>query len=159
MSIKRKKNSVYIEKFKTPNRIKNLCTKEWCEIFKNELDRIFKLNPDETCDCTYFHLEATSGWYGAFKNACDKHPHKHMGVGLFRYYEPLPWYDSDLFDDEIMELMVDKLNIPRKDVGDYLDETYNPDEYWIEGKDYRWVFKKKLKDVTVYEQEIIDFEL
>ena len=93
--------------YKIPNRIKNLCTEEFLEIFKQELMKVFDCLDDEsTAWSHYFHIESTCGFYDALKIACEKHPYQHMGVGIWRYARSLDWYDGDLFDDELINLMV-----------------------------------------------------
>jgi len=92
--------------YKIPNRIKALMSDQFLKDFKLELHKIFPISDDATYWSDYSHVATTFGWNQAFNKACEKHGSN--GVGLQRYYNKLPWYDSDLFDDEMLLIMVKK---------------------------------------------------
>lgn len=47
-------------------------------------------------------ISESGGWYAAFKQSCIKLDLK----WLIEYYESLSWYDSDLFDNEIVNEII-----------------------------------------------------
>lgn len=63
--------------------------------------------------CGYFDLQSsTVGWGKALNSTC-----KSLDMmWLIKYYEELPWYDSDLFDGEIEEEIIQKCIINGKPV-------------------------------------------
>lgn len=88
-----------------PEDIKNLITDDFLKEFRNQLFRIHE----------YYGLEdfaeygipmntSTGGWYAAFGKACLL-THKEV---LFDYWQTLPWYDSDIFDGELADMLVDR---------------------------------------------------
>lgn len=57
-------------------------------------------------------ITGTGGWHAALKMTCRK-----LGMDwLYIYYNDLPWYDSDMFDSEIEDLIFSKF-IDLEDVG------------------------------------------
>lgn len=138
--------------YKIPNRIKNLCTKDFLTIFKKELMQTFDfLTEDSTAWSDYFHLESTCGFYTALENACNNHPYKHMGTGIWRYANSLDWYDGDLFDDELINLMVKYGVIKEGSVEDY-ESSY--DEYY-ENAEYEMIYIRDVSGGKAYRREYI----
>ena len=127
--------------YKMPNRIRKLMNKEFFKTFKDKLDEIFKIEDDLKNNIFhYFMLEGTCGFVEAFNYACDNHTYPPNGVGIKRYYKKLDCYDSDLFDDYLVEYMCKALRIPEpteKDYADYFDcdnydnVLYPEDEYGV----------------------------
>lgn len=92
--------------YKIPNRKKWLLTDDFLTTFKNELDAVFeKSGCTTTYWNTYTHLTDTHGFYEALKVACNKH---NITKAIYEYACKLPWYSSDLFNDEILVLMYQK---------------------------------------------------
>lgn len=88
--------------YEIPEQIKNLIDIDFSIDFKNNLDRIFKINTKETYNSRYFYLESTYGWDEAMESTCTKFKLDE----LYKYYSNLPWYESDLFDDELCCMLV-----------------------------------------------------
>lgn len=89
--------------YKIPQEIKVEFTKEFMTYFLARLAIVFDLE-DSMLDAEHlFNLEGTCGWVVEFKNACQKYNLEY----IFVYYDQLEWYDSDLFDDELGNLLVD----------------------------------------------------
>ncbi|RNB59441.1 hypothetical protein EDM57_04680 [Brevibacillus gelatini] len=88
--------------YQMPDGIRNQLTKELLIDFHNNLVKIFK--PTEYIDYInfYIYIESTFGWDEAFKEACKVHNKE----WLYEYSRHLPWYEHDLFCDDVGELMV-----------------------------------------------------
>lgn len=48
------------------------------------------------------YSEGTAGYMEAFKHACIVENH----IGLYEYYNSLEWYDSDLFDEQLSDMLI-----------------------------------------------------
>ena len=88
-----------------PEDIKNLITNDFLKEFRNQLFRIHE----------YYSLDvfaeegipintSTAGWYAAFGKACLL-THKEE---LFNYWRTLSWYDSDIFDDKLASMLIER---------------------------------------------------
>jgi len=132
--------------YKLPKRKKNLMTKEFLQTFKEELDNVFnKDNYPEVRNYWnfYFHMEGTCGFYEALKSACIKH---NLTKAIYEYVCKMPYYDGDLFDDELVWLMVERGIIKEGDVS----ETFDDNIYYENNDDFELVITEtKLKDCTV----------
>lgn len=104
MSIIKDGDGVCIE-YTIPKDIKELITDDFLEEFRNQLFRIHE----------YYSLEnfaeegismntSTGGWYAAFGKACLL-THKEV---LLDYWRTLPWYDSDIFDGELADMLIER---------------------------------------------------
>lgn len=89
--------------YKIPQEIKAEFTKEFMAYFLAVLAIVFDLDESMLCAEYLFNLESTIGWSKSFKCACKKYNLEHV----FVYYDQLEWYDSDLFDDELLSLLID----------------------------------------------------
>lgn len=65
--------------------------------------QVFNLSEPIYYSDNIVYLESTCGWVDAFKNTCQKHNIE----DVFAYYNGLEWYDSDLFDNEFGNLLVE----------------------------------------------------
>ena len=90
--------------YRMPEGIKREFTKGMMSCFLEELIDIFDRIPNTP---TYYddivYIESTAGWYEAFKKMC-------ISYGLediLSYYDHLEWYDSDMFDGEISDLLLE----------------------------------------------------
>ena len=90
--------------YRLPNKKKWLLTDEFLTTFKEELDIVFKIKPEEnpTYWNTYMWLDSTSGFYAALKKTSEKY---NVKKAIYEYACKLPWYDSDFFDSELTEMM------------------------------------------------------
>ncbi|KPV44087.1 hypothetical protein [Alicyclobacillus ferrooxydans] len=99
--------------YEMPVEIKQCFTKEFMTDFREKAIEVFKQNdirqgktPYEYEKSTYYswwiHMEGTSGFHDAFKEICEKYDLDHV----VNYYKQLPWYDADLFDSELGDLLV-----------------------------------------------------
>lgn len=104
MPIVEENGSVYVS-YTIPESIKKLITDEFLKEFRNQLFRIHE----------YYHLglfadegipmnTSTSGWFAAFGKACLLTNNEQ----LLDYWRILPWYDSDIFDGELAEMLVQR---------------------------------------------------
>lgn len=97
-------SSVHVA-YTIPENIKELITDEFLKEFRNQLFRIHEHYSLETfADFGIPMNTSTSGWFAAFGKACLL-THKEQ---LLDYWRTLPWYDSDIFDGELAEMLVDK---------------------------------------------------
>lgn len=86
-----------------PSNIKSMLTLDFCVQFLKELHMIFGVGVADT-DMDYFVYQGgTGGWVEAFDSACRKLKYD----DLCRYYHSLPWYDSDIFDGEMEDVLVE----------------------------------------------------
>lgn len=85
-----------------PQEIKEKFTKEFISDFLNELVIIFDDKPINYID-EAFAFTGTVGWDMAFMIACKKHELSEV----VEYYHELEWYESDMFDDELVSLMME----------------------------------------------------
>ena len=104
MPIVGEKENVHVE-YTMPFEIKSMIDRDFLISFRNELLRIF-----EYWDLASFQDEgipmntSTSGWATAFSRACILH-HKDE---LYKYWMSLEWYDSDIFDGILADMMVEE---------------------------------------------------
>jgi len=104
MPIVKEGDSVYVE-YAIPHNIKTLITDDFLLELRNQLFRIhdyysLELFADEGIPMN----TSTSGWYAAFGKAClltNK-------LELLKYWKNLEYYDSDIFDGELAEMLVEK---------------------------------------------------
>lgn len=118
-------NNVYIE-YTIPENIRNLITDDFLKEFRNQLFRIHEhYSLDTFADFGIPMNTSTAGWYAAFGKACLLTNKEE----LFNYWRTLPWYDSDIFDCELAEMLVDNkliLEDSNKVLGELLN--INPDD-------------------------------
>lgn len=97
-------DSVHI-KYSIPENIKVLITDIFLKEFRNQLFRIHKHYGLNTFADEGIPMNtSTSGWYAAFGKACIET----QNLELFDYWRGLEWYDSDIFDGELADMLVDK---------------------------------------------------
>ena len=95
---------VHVE-YHMPENIKKLVTDEFLKEFRDQLFRIhgyYKL--DAFAEYSVPVNTGTGGYSAAFFKAC-------MLTGseeLYNYSRTLPWYDADLFDGEITDMLIDR---------------------------------------------------
>lgn len=92
-------------KYKIPEHIMTLITYDFLKEFRNQLFRIHEhYSLDTFADFGIPSNTSTGGWYAAFGKAC-------LLTGkeeLFDYWRSLAWYDSDIFDGELADMLVQK---------------------------------------------------
>lgn len=94
----------YIE-YTMPEDIKNLITDDFLKEFRNQLFRIHEYYSLETFAEEGIPINtSTSGWFAAFGKACLL-TNKEV---LIDYWRTLPWYDSDIFDGELAEMLIER---------------------------------------------------
>lgn len=147
MPIVGKLNHPTIE-YKIPNRIKNLFTDDFLTDFVCEVNKTFNINPVEVCNWDYYYITSTYEWCKSLMKACDNHKYKHMGVGIKRYYKSLSWYDSDLFDGDLVDIIVSKGLIRASSYEEYEGENVYKEK---DGVDYKMKFKAQYNGYKVYE--------
>lgn len=89
--------------YKIPNEIKNEFAKDNMAYFLKELESVFNYGHPLTYWEDTVYMESTGGWYEAFKKMC-------INYGLediLAYYNNLEWYDSDRFDADLSDLLVE----------------------------------------------------
>ena len=104
MPIVKDGNSVCIE-YTIPKDIKNLITDDFLKEFRNQLFRIHEYYSLETFAEEGIPINtSTGGWFAAFGKACLL-THKEA---LIDYWRMLPWYDSDVFDGELADMLIER---------------------------------------------------
>ena len=128
MPIVREEDDVHIE-YTMPQNIKNLITDDFLKEFRNQL---FRINKDYSLE-TFAEYgipmnTSTSGWFAALGKACLL-THKEE---LLDYWRSLPWYDSDVFDGELAEMLIER--------GFILDDLYKiiEEQLGIKSEDLRY---------------------
>lgn len=124
--------------YEMPKEYKDMCTIDFLTELRNQLFRMHE----------YYHLglfadegipinTSTAGWYAAFGKACilcDK-------LELLKYHKTLEWFDSDIFDDELSNMLIDNhliLDFHEAYFKKYLNLEYEKDyDYCVDcGKYY-----------------------
>jgi hypothetical protein len=98
-----------------PQDIKAMITPEFCAQIAKELHIIFGVGITDTdYDCLVYQ-GGTSGWNVAISSSCRK-----LGLDeLCQYYHSLPWYDSDIFDGELSDILIEnKWFVPKSDAAE-----------------------------------------
>lgn len=103
MPIVRSVDGVHIE-YTIPSNIKNLITDDFLNEFLYQLIRITGISSYDFADEGIEYLSGTCGWDAAFGKACINTENKK----LFDYRNSLEWYDSDIFDSEIICVLIDR---------------------------------------------------
>lgn len=104
MPIVEENGSVYIS-YTMPEPIKRLVTAEFLKEFRNQLFRMHNYySLDSFADEGIPMNTSTSGWFAAFGKACLLTNNEQ----LLDYWRTLPWYDSDIFDGELAEMLVER---------------------------------------------------
>jgi len=97
-------SDVHIE-YQIPENIKQLITYEFLKEFRNQLFRIHENWSIDTFAEEGIPMNtSTSGWYASLGKASIITKNEE----LFNYWRKLPWYDSDLFDEELAEMLIEK---------------------------------------------------
>ena len=95
-------NDVHVE-YTMPESIKDLITYDFLKEFRNQLFRIHEHYSLETFADFGIPLNtSTAGWYAALGKACLLTHNEE----LFNYWRALAWYDSDIFDGELAEMLI-----------------------------------------------------
>lgn len=104
MPIVKTGNNVRIE-YSIPEHIKTLITDDFLKEFRNQLFRIHENYSLDTFAENGIPVNtSTSGWFAAFGKACLLTKNEE----LFNYRRTLPWYDSDIFDGDLAEMLIDR---------------------------------------------------
>lgn len=90
--------------YEIPADIKKLITDDFLKEFVVQLTRIYGWSIDSFADDSIVYVGGTGGWYAAFGKACIETKNRK----LFDYYIKLEWYDSDIFDSEIIDILIKK---------------------------------------------------
>lgn len=101
-----------IETYTIPVRIKEMMTYDFLKEFRNQLSTMFDFSLDTYADIIQ-GVESTTGWANAFQDAC-RNTDKEF---IWNYWNDLEWYDSDQFDSELCDMLVENhLILPTLDV-------------------------------------------
>ena len=104
MSIVGSGDGIHVE-YNIPNEIKVLITDEFLKEFRNQLFRIHEYYSLDTFADEGIPINtSTAGWYAALGKACLET----NNLELFDYWRSLEWYDSDIFDGELADMLVDR---------------------------------------------------
>lgn len=110
--------SYYELLYKIPTEWKEKMNKNFIKQMMYELHIISGLDLDTPYLDSVITNSGTGGWYEAFANTCRKTNNKE----LLKYYNSLPWYESDLFDGEVEDLFLNYRFIINGDMGDIIVE-------------------------------------
>lgn len=102
-----------------PDEIKELITYDFLKEFRRQLFAVFDFSLNTYGDFLY-GIESTRGWETALHKACDATGKQ----DIWKYWSDLEWYDSDCFDDELSDMLIEsRLILPTINdiMTDYLD--------------------------------------
>lgn len=92
-------------RYTIPEKYKTMCTDNFLKEFRRQLYRMHEhYSLDLFADEGIPINTSTTGWYASFGKACLLTNNEK----LLDYYDKLGWEDSDIFDDELTNMMVDK---------------------------------------------------
>lgn len=92
------------DEYVIPEEIKAMFTDEFCKTLRKALFRVWKdMGLDTTAEFGPVQLASTGGYVVAFWTACAET----NNMALFDYWDALPWYESDVFDDELMHYLME----------------------------------------------------
>ena len=104
MSIVGEKENDHVE-YEIPSNIKELITDDFLKEFRNQLLRMHGEYSLDTFAQEGIPVNtSTSGWYAALGKACLL-THNET---LLDYWNSLQWYDSDTFDGELAEMLIER---------------------------------------------------
>jgi len=110
-------DNVRIE-YKIPDNIKELITYSFLKEFRNQLIRIHEYYSVETfAEYGIGTNTGTGGWHASLGKACIITNNK----DLYNYQKNLEWYDSDIFDGELAEMLI-KNNLILGDLSDVIEQ-------------------------------------
>lgn len=96
-----------------PKEFKGMITYDFCKQFLKELHLIFGISLQNFDYDSVSLMEGTSGWNVSFSNVCKQQKKDE----LYKYYCFLPWYESDIFDSELTQILVEnKLLLPFSEI-------------------------------------------
>lgn len=92
-----------------PPEIKTMISNSFCQEFVKQIHLIHGFGLEYTEIDVFVYEGGTCGWEAAFALTCKKYNLDE----LYIYYSKLPWYDSDLFDGELTDILIEyKLIVP-----------------------------------------------
>jgi len=96
-------DDVHIE-YEIPEEIKKLATYEFLKEFRNQLFRIHEYwGLNSFAEDGIPVNTSTGGWHAAFGKACIISNNKE----LYNYWRTLEWFDSDIFDGDLAEMLIE----------------------------------------------------
>jgi hypothetical protein len=92
-----------MNEIKFPHEIERNITNEFLATLKDNLDETFadKMPSSPTYWNFYQWFDSTGGFYSSLKKACKTH---HF-MKLYKYLTGLKWYDSDILDASLTEML------------------------------------------------------
>jgi hypothetical protein len=96
-------DDVHIE-YQIPENIKQIITYDFLKEFRNQLIRIHEYwSIDSFVEDGIPMNTGTGGWQASLGKACIITNNKE----LYNYWRHLDWYDSDIFDEELAEMLIE----------------------------------------------------
>lgn len=102
--------------YEMPQNVKEKITKDFLKVFMNELYSMGLLSLGDFYIDSLVYSESTSGWDTAFGVACVKTNNKE----LREYADNLPWYEYDLFCEDVGDLILKNKLILKGDLDDVI---------------------------------------
>lgn len=132
--------------YSIPGEIKSLIDRSFLEALRNELYWVFNLSLGDYAYDSAASNGGTGGWDVAFGLACIKTNKKE----IYTYYRSLPWYDSDIFDGEVEEMLINERLVRRGYELEHIREELAIEETEIGCCDFcgKYFFEDQLIDHT-----------
>lgn len=115
--------------YKIPNRKKKLLTKAFLEDFIQVIDKCLSKKTgiealsERTYNNAYLYMVGSGNVQTAIEITSKKH---NVRKAIAEYHSSLPWYDSDMFEDELFHLAIDKgiieMGVPDEDSFEYAED-------------------------------------
>ena len=97
----------FYNQYRIPEYIKARLTREFLQVFVDNLMIVFDIDePDKDGFLTFESIsmcESTAGWADTLELTCQYT----KTFDIYSHYLTLPWYDSDMFDAEVTDMLVD----------------------------------------------------
>jgi hypothetical protein len=104
--------------YSMPKEIKEQLTDSFLGTFVSEIHKIFGFSIQTFANEEIWYQESTGGWYEAFANTCRKLNKEQ----LLLYYLELEWYDSDVFDGKLTDILIErKFILPSVETNNFYD--------------------------------------
>lgn len=106
---------------KFSKKIKKINNKKFAISMLEELQKIFDIGLPIIYDDSLIYISGTCGWEAAFYLTCKK-----LSIlDVYEFYCSLDWIESENFDEEIENILINHKLVYYGDIGKFLEKKYN----------------------------------